>query len=140
MPPIVPCDACLNIDIDTAKAKEIVSRLLLDESEAKDNLLQAKVQQLFYSNMYRGTEIVYNKVMLSTMNHRTQFKKKNEKRAAIFFPCWDGPYTVLKTHLEASTYMLDIPNQPNIFDVFHAAELKLFVANNLVLFPSCEHT
>lgn len=47
---------------------------------------------------------------------------------------------VLKTHPEASTYMLDIPNRPNIFDDFYAGKLKLFVANDPDLFPSQEHT
>lgn len=142
MPPIVPRTDRLPVDVDTVLAESIVSRLLVDECEAKDNLLQAKVQQAFYSNFYRGPEMVYkvgDKVMLSTMNRRTMFKKKNEKRAAKFFPRWDGPYKVINTHPEASTYQLELPNQPNVFDVFHAGELKPHHANDAELFPWREH-
>lgn len=88
MPPIVPRDEHLRVDVDTALAESIVSRLLIDECEAKDNLLQAKIQQAFYSNMYRGPEVVYNigdQVMLSTMNRRTMFKKKMESVLRNFF-------------------------------------------------------
>lgn len=78
MPPIVPRDPQIIFDIDTAKAERMVSEILEDEGEAMDNLLQAQVQQAYYANSYRGPEIVYevgDRVMLSTMNRRTLFKK-----------------------------------------------------------------
>lgn len=93
MPPIVPRVGRLPVDIDAAKAEKIVAQLLLDKAEAKDNLLEAKVQQAFYSNSNRGPELVHEvggKVMLLMMNHRTLFKKKHEKRAAKFFLRWVG--------------------------------------------------
>lgn len=143
MPPIVPRIDGLRVDLDTEKAELIISELLKDEKEALDNLLQAKVQQAHYANTYRGPEVVYvvgDKVMLSTMNRRTMFKNKAEKRVAKFFPRWDGPYTVTKTHPEASTYTLDLPNQPNVFDVFHAGKLKPYHTNDSELFPSRERS
>lgn len=142
MPPIVPRVDRLPVDIDAAKAEKIVVQLLLDEAEAKDNLLEAKVQQAFYSNTNHGPEVVHKvggKVMLSTMNRRTLFKKKHEKRAAKFFPRWDSPYRVTGTHPEASMYTIDMPNQPKIFNMFHAGELKAFHENDADLFPSREH-
>lgn len=89
MLPIVPWLADVQVDLDTDRSEKIISELQTDEMEAMDNLLQAKVQQAFYSNSYRGPKVVYkvrDKVILSTMNRRTLFKKKNEKRAAKFFP------------------------------------------------------
>lgn len=143
IPPIVSRDKRLAVDVDTALAESIIDRLLIDEADAKDNLTQAKIQQAIYSNLYRGPEVVYEVgdcVMLSTMNRRTMYKKKNEKCAAKFFPRWDGPYYVTKTHPEASTYTLDLPNEPSLFNVFHAGELKPYHANDADLFPSREHS
>ncbi|KZP11299.1 hypothetical protein FIBSPDRAFT_756917 [Athelia psychrophila] len=87
IPPLVPAD--LPKDLRGTSEALIAKTLQTDEMEAMDNLLQAKVQQAFYSNSYRGPKVVYkvrDKVILSTMNRRTLFKKKNEKRAAKFFP------------------------------------------------------
>jgi hypothetical protein len=55
---------------------------------------------------------------------------------AKFFPWWDGPYRVTATHLEVSTYTLDIPT--NQFPTFHVSELKAHKPNNATLFPSQE--
>lgn len=143
MPPLMPRGEALPLDIDTRRAEQLIGQIHDDEREALDNLTESKILQAFYSNAYRGPEVMYNvgdKVMLSTMNRRTLFKKKNEKRAAKFFPRWDGPYSVLRSHPEASSYQLDVPNQPNIFDIFHAGELKPFHANDAELFPSREHS
>lgn len=142
MPPIVPRLNRPAVDIDTALAKLIVQTLLLDEAEAKDNLLEAKVQQAFYANNRRGTEVIYkvgDRVMLLMMNRRALFKKKDERRVAKFFPRWDGPYTVLDTHPECSMYTIDMPNQPNVFHMFHSGELKPHVENDPVLFPGREY-
>lgn len=43
---------------------------------------------------------------------------------------------VTDTHPEASTYMINMPNQLNIFHMFHTSELKMIHENNLILFPS----
>jgi translation initiation factor IF-1 len=62
-------------------ATEVIQHLNSDVLEAKDNLLQAKVFQAHYANKHRQPEIRYNvgdKVMLSTLHHQHQYKKKNE--------------------------------------------------------------
>jgi hypothetical protein len=46
----------------------------------------------------------------------------------------------LETHLIFSTYKLELPNNPNTFPIFHASELKRFIANDPDLFPSHELT
>jgi hypothetical protein len=35
--------------------------------------------------------------------------------------------------------MLNMPNSLHVFPTFHASQLKLFMENNPVLFPSCKH-
>jgi hypothetical protein len=67
-----------------------------------------------------------------------QFKKKGEKRATKFFPRYDGPYDIIDEHLSTSNYTLKLPNSPNTYPTYHAAKLKLFVPNNVSLFPSWE--
>jgi hypothetical protein len=76
--------------------------------------------------------------MLSTLHRRQQFKKKGEKWAAKLFPRFDGPYNIIDTHVSTSNYTLELPNSPNTFSTYHASELKPFILNNSLLFPSCE--
>jgi hypothetical protein len=51
-------------------------------------------------------------------------------------PRSDGPYKIIEKHAEFSTYTLDLPNQPNIFPVFHASEIEPFIENDDDKFPS----
>jgi len=111
--------------------------------EAQDNLLQAKIFQEHYANLDHGDEFIYqvgDQVMLSTFNHRQEYRKKGNKRAVKFFPRWDGPYKVTKSHPESSSYTLELPTGRGDFPTYYASELKLHIANNPVLFPSREHT
>ena len=74
--------------------------------------------------------------MLSTLHQCQQFKNKGEKQAAKFFPRYDGPYDIIDKHLATSNYTLELPNSPNMYPTYHAFELKLFVPNDVSLFPS----
>jgi hypothetical protein len=130
---------------DLAKAVDevvpVLNRLHDDVEDAKDNLIAAKVSQTFHANKHRSKDDVYevgDKVMLSTLNRRREYKNRDPDRVAKFMPRFDGPYIVSKRHAEFSTYTPDLPNHPNIFPTFHASELKRFVANDPVLFPSRE--
>ena len=76
--------------------------------------------------------------MLSMLHRRQEFKKKGEKRAAKFFPQYDGPYHIIDEHVATSNYTLELPNSPNIFPMFHTSELKPFLPNDTILFPSRE--
>jgi hypothetical protein len=94
----------------------------MDIDKAKDNLLKAKVFQTFYANQHRSPEIPYNigdKVMLSTLHHRQEFKKKGEKWAAKFFPCFDGLYTIIDMHAASSNYTLELLNSLNTYPTYH---------------------
>ncbi|KAG2755657.1 hypothetical protein P692DRAFT_201664579, partial [Suillus brevipes Sb2] len=51
---------------------------------------------------------------------------------------FDKPYTIIETHPVSSMYMLDLPNSPNIFLMFHFSQLCLYHTNDPNLFPSRE--
>ena len=128
---------------ETLRAKNLITQLETDVNEAKDNLLQAKIFQTHYANQNRSPEIPFHigdRVMLSTLHRRQEFKKKGEKRAAKFFPRYDGPYNIIDVHTATSNYTLELPNSPNTFPTFHASELKPFLPNDTTLFPSHELT
>ena len=115
----------------------MINQLTNDITEAKDNLLQAKTIQATYANRLRGCEVVYqpgDKVMLSTFHRRRDYKRKGDDRAAKFFPRWDGPYTIVKSHPESSSYTLDNNNSYP----YYASELKLYHPNDPQLFPDRE--
>ena len=142
IPPIVPDVFPPSADNDAKHdVVKMISQIETDVAEAKDNLLQAKVFQSHYANLNRSPDNPFkigDKVMLSTLHRRQQFKKKGEKRAAKFFPRYDGPYDVIDEHLATSNYTLELPNSLNTYPTYHASELKLFVPNDASLFPSRE--
>lgn len=135
MLPLVP--AKVAEDDVGRRARSVIARLQLDMLEAHDNLLKAKIVQAEQANKGRAAEVVYkvgDRVRLSTLNRRNEFKKKGEKRAAKFFPRYDGPYKVIAGHPEMSTYTLELPAHSNIFPTFHSSELLPFCENDDVLF------
>jgi hypothetical protein len=141
IPPIVPATgtSTTSNEDQTKQAQKLISQIETDVAEAKDNLLQAKVFQAHYANMNRSPDIPFevgNKVMLSILHRHQQFKKKGKKRAAKFFPCYDGPYDIIDMHLTTSNYTLKLPNSPNTCPMYHTSKLKPFVLNKASLFPS----
>jgi hypothetical protein len=143
IPPLVPnlLTPTTSTDADTLRARNLISQLQEDVAEAKDNLLRAKVSQSHYANQSRSPEIPFkvgDMVMLSTLHRRQEFKKKGEKRAAKFFPRYDGPYKIIDTHPETSDYTLELPNSPNTYPTYHASVLKPHPPNDPSLFPSRE--
>jgi hypothetical protein len=121
------------------RATNLITQLQTDVSEAKDNLLQAKISQAHYANQNRSPETPFkigNQVMLSTLHRCQEFKKKGEKRVAKFFSQYDGPYHIIDVHAATSNYTLELPNSPNTFPTFHAYKLKPFLPNDATLFPS----
>jgi hypothetical protein len=107
IPPLIPNSLTPTVAAspEGIRASELISCLSDNENEAKDNLLQAKIFQSHYANQHRGPEVVYkegDKVMLSTLHRRHEYKKKGKKHVAKFFPCFDGPYVIIKAHPQAS--------------------------------------
>jgi ''chromo'' (CHRromatin Organisation MOdifier) domain./Integrase core domain. len=141
IPPLVP--GLIDTDLpEHDRAKILIERLMSDVEDAKDHLLQAKCLQAFHANKTRGEDDVFkvgDKVMLSTLHRRKEFKAGDSSRVAKFFPHFDGPYMVIDSMPEFSAYTLDLPNNRAIFPTFHASQLKRFNPNNADLFPSREH-
>jgi len=75
-------------------------------------------------------------VYLSTAHRRRKYLNGNNKRVAKFMPWFDGPYAIVSTNPESSTYTLDLPDHTNIYPTFHVSELKCHVPNNAELYPS----
>ena len=138
VPPLVS-QAKVNMRPEEVSARSIIQLLTDDIMQAQANLLQAKVQQAFHANKHRGPEVMYNigdKVMLTTLHRCNEYKRKDHLRVAKFMPRKDGPYTIVDTHPETSSYTLDLPRSPNLFPVFHGSELSPAPANDSSLFPS----
>jgi hypothetical protein len=140
IPPLVPSNLTANSK-DQIDARRVISQLELDMQEAKDNLIRAKTMQAFFANVDCSPDDVFHvgdQVMLATLHRRQEYKNKDEKRAAKFFPRFDGPYKVTHSFPETSTYTLDMPNS-DVFPTFHASELKRYQPNDATLYPSREY-
>jgi len=127
---------------DEEAAKNLIARINDDEAEAKDCLLVAKLEQAYQANKGCAPDNIYevgDKVMLSTLNQRRGYKRKDKKCATKFFPRFNGPYTMVKSMPEFSAYKMNMPNQPLTFNTFHLSQLKQFHPNDGELFPSQEH-
>jgi hypothetical protein len=126
--------------VEYLSAKEIIERVALDVADAKDNLMVAKISQSFHANKKRSDDVgflVGDKVMLSTVNRRREYKSgAGDKRAAKFMPRFDGPYQIIDVHRDASTVTLAIPNSPNLFPTFHTSLVKPWLANDDLKYPS----
>jgi hypothetical protein len=139
IPPMVPTDLPDTVHAAASSAESVITCVNTDVMEAQDNLLELKIFQEHYANSNRGSEFVYkvgDNVMLSTFHRRREFRKK----AAKFFPHWDGPYKIIKSHPESSSYSLKLPPGRNNFPMYYASELKLHVPNDTALFPSWVHS
>lgn len=140
IPPLTQQPAAEGVPEDK-RARALISQLELDVMEAQDNLLAAKATQATQANKHRTPEHtleVGDKVMLSTKHRRREYMQKGDKRVAKFMPRYDGPYAIIETHPESSTYTLDLPNSPNIFPTFHSSQLRPYHPNDSTLFPSRE--
>ena len=132
--PLIPLSTDATPEQTTAH--KIITWVALDIKEAQDNLLAAKIHQAYHTNEHRTPEDAYkvgNLVMLSTENHRHNYKHKTH--VAKFMPQNDGLYTITHTFLEHSEYTLKLLNNPNTFPGFHAYLLKKYIPNDLLLFP-----
>ena len=138
IPPIVPSHLSPELQSAGPAAEAIITQLQNDIADVKDNLLLTKVTQAHHAKPSCADEIMYNvgdKVMLSTFHRWCEYKQRGEKRVTIFFPWWDGPYTIIKVNTESSSYTL---NNDNGYP-YYSSKLKPYHANNANLFPGREH-
>ena len=136
LPPLFPSTANPPTDVI---ARNLIIRMQDNVSEARDNLISAKVTQAFQSNKSRNLSFPFktgDKVVLSTVHRRRDLKAGDPNRVAKFMPRFDGPFIIKSTDERHSTVTLDLPNLPNFFPVFHTSEVKPFLDNDNSLFPS----
>jgi hypothetical protein len=137
LPPLV--NPPPNPSADHINARQVIETLATDIADARDNLMLAKISQSHYSNHKRSETPSYkigDKVMLSTLNRRRDYKLKGQQRAAKFMPRFDGPYIIIDVHENASTVTIDMPNAPNLFPTFHMSNVKPWLPNDDQKYPS----
>lgn len=136
IPPLVSHPTSQSIpDID---AHDLLRRIHLDVSEARDNLTLAKVSQRIQADKHRAPEVPFcvgDFVMLNTLNRRRAYMQAGDGRVAKFMPRWEGKYKVINAFPDSLVYELELPNAPNSYSIFHASELKPYHANDAELFP-----
>ena len=82
------------------------------------SVVAAKVSQAYQSNKARNTAFPFktgDRVVLSMLHRRREFRANDRNRVAKFMPRFDGPFVIKNTDEKHSTVTLDLPNQPNIF-------------------------
>jgi hypothetical protein len=122
--------------------RDFLKKMDLNTEQAKDSLFMAKVQQASHTNKNRNKNESFEigeRVMLSMLHRRREYKSKDKKCVAKFMPCFDGPYVIIDANPTLSSYTLEMPNNPGIFPTFHISELKRFTENDATLFPSREN-
>jgi hypothetical protein len=120
-------------------ARDIITGIQTYVADARDNLILAKISQSHFSNPSRSESDKFNigdKVMLSTLNRCKEYKNKHQRRCAKFMPRFDGPYLIVDVHHDASTVTLDMPIAPNLFPMFHTSNVKPWLPNDDIKFPS----
>ena len=101
-------------------ARTVIERLQHDVWEAQDNMFKAKISQAEQANKHRLLTFPFHvgqRVRLSTLHRRRDYKSKDEKRVVKFMPRFDGPYEILKVDPSHSTVTLHLPgfHDPPIF-------------------------
>lgn len=122
-------------------ARQIIERMQTDTLEARDNLAKAKISQSYQANKTRTLTFPFrvgDRVRLSTLHRRKEFKVSGQIRAAKFMPRYDGPYTITATNKSKSTVTLDLPPTSKAYPVFHTSEVLPYRKNDAMLFPARE--
>jgi hypothetical protein len=102
-------------------------------------IIESRINQTFYANRRHRAEKPFEvdeEVYLS-------MEKLNllKGRAWKLMPKYIGPYRVLASYLDSSTYLLDLPDSLNRWQIhprFHASRLRQHKKNNEELFPHRE--
>src|ERR1700742_4885253 len=106
-------------------------------AQAHDAIIASRVFQTHQANKHRRQEPMFTEgdlVYLSTKNLSLP-----KGRASKLCPKYVGPYKILKTFHDSSTYELELPPElmkRGIHPKFHVSLLRPHVANDVELFPN----
>ena len=120
---------------------EFTKRALIHLMDAHDSIIEAREFQAVYANRHRTKEPLIREgdlVYLSTKNLCISLG-----RARKLIPKFLGPYKVLKSRPETSTYQLELPKdlkKRRIHDNFHVSLIRPHVPNNDFQFPNRDHS
>ena len=126
-------------DITVPAVSDYLERIQDSIATARDLHTMAKTTQTTYANQHRRKEPNYqvgDMVYLNTDNLRLKIKQKG--RSAKFYPRFVGPFKIIKSTPQTSTYKLELPLEYKIHPTFHARRLKPAIDNDPALFPDRE--
>lgn len=121
------------------QARNQVRMLQESVKDAQDALFEAKTRQAHFANAHRAPDdqfAVGDKVMLSTLNRRRDYKAQDPTRTAKLMPRSDGPFRVIRAYPDRSVYTLQLPRGGRTYPGFHASQLRRYVENDDSLFPT----
>ena len=87
LPPLLPPPPSASSEYVTACA--VIKEVAANVASPRDNLMLAKITQSFHSNPSRGKPVTYyvgDKVMLSTLNRRKEYKSQDQLHITKFMP------------------------------------------------------
>jgi hypothetical protein len=106
-------------------------------TKARDALIESRVRQAVHANRRRRADPAFKlgqQVYLSTTNLNLP-----KGRARKLAPKYIGPYEIIGSYPETSTYTLELPEElakRRIHPTFHASLLKSYSASDADLFPN----
>ena len=120
--------------------KDFANQALQNLADAHDAIIESRVFQTKNANKRRSTEPIIKEghlVYVSTKNLNLP-----SGRARKLCPKFVGPYKVLRTNPEKSTYTLELPialQERRIHPTFHVSLLRPYQSSNDALFPNRAH-
>jgi hypothetical protein len=122
--------------IENKGIRQFVEQAAQNVNDAFDSILQHRVFQKVQADKKRRAEPEINqgdRVYLATRDLALP-----KGRASKLLPKFIGPYLVVESHPETSTYRLDLPEdmkRRNIHSTFHVSKLRPYLLNDETLFP-----
>ena len=99
-------------------AADLVTRMQSMVPEAQDNLISAKISQVFHTNKSRTLTFPFkigDRVVLSTVHRHHELKAGDPNHVAKFMPCFDGPFVIKKNIPQLPLTFLAIDNADSLW-------------------------
>ena len=138
-PPLIPVDS--SAPWHEISAAQVIEKIHVNTLEAKDCLACTKISQSVQANKTWKLTFSFgigDRVQLSTLHQRHEFKVTGKHCVAKFMPKYDGPFKILEINEHCLTVKLDLPPKSKVHPVFHTSLILLYHENNPLLFPSHE--